>query len=125
MIEWRYWFGIGAIAAAFSVGLGAFGAHLLKGSLDEQQTQWYRTAFEYHLAHSIALLAVGMFASKINSTLIQASGWLFCLGIVLFSGSLYLMALGLPRILGTITPLGGLSLIVGWCLLAYQAFKPV
>jgi uncharacterized membrane protein YgdD (TMEM256/DUF423 family) len=125
MLEWRFWIGIGALMAALSVGLGAFGAHALKGTLNEQQSQLFRTAFEYHLIHSLALLAVGLFASRINSGLIQMTGWLFCAGIILFSGSLYLMAIGLPRSLGFITPLGGLAFIAAWIIFAFQAFKPL
>lgn len=125
MIEWRYWIGIGALAAGVAISLGAFGAHALKQTLNEQQLQWYQTAFEYQMIHSLALVALGLFASRINNFAIQISGWSFCLGIILFSGSLYLMALGQPRNLAILTPFGGLSFIVGWVLLAVSAFRSV
>jgi uncharacterized membrane protein YgdD (TMEM256/DUF423 family) len=123
MIEWRHWLGLGALMSALAILLGAFGAHMLKGHLTEQQLQWYKTAFEYHIIHSLALLALGMFSSRIDNNWTQGAGWCFFLGMVLFSGSLYLMSLGLPKGLAMVTPLGGVSFISGWILLAVAAFK--
>jgi len=125
MMEWRFWIGTGACTAGLSVLLGAFGAHALKGTLDDQQIQWFKTAFEYHAFHSLALLILGLLASRTNNSLVQSSGWFFCLGIVLFSGSLYLMALGFPKTLAIITPIGGLSFLTAWTLMAIATFKKI
>ena len=117
------WFALGAVLAALAVGLGAFGAHGLKSRVDAPLLTVFETGVRYQMYHALALLAVGWAATRGASGLVTASGWAFCAGIVLFSGSLYLMVAGAPRWLGAITPLGGLAFIAGWLLLATAAIR--
>ena len=99
--------------------LGAFGAHGLKSRLGADALSVWQTAVQYHFWHALALLAV----PQLTGTWAKASGWLFVAGVVLFSGSLYALALGAPRALGVVTPLGGLALILGWIALAVAAIR--
>jgi uncharacterized membrane protein YgdD (TMEM256/DUF423 family) len=99
------------VAGASGVLLGAFGAHALRGSLDAQAMELWHTAVSYHLWHALALalaVAVGTGRSA------RVAVWSLALGIVLFSGSLYALALGAPRWSGIITPFGGLAFLLGW-----------
>jgi len=107
-----------------AVMLGAFGAHALKAKLDNHALGVFDTAVQYHFFHSIALLAVGVIAiSQPQTALLKSSGFLFILGIVVFSGSLYLLSITGVRWLGAITPLGGLAFIGGWACLAATGWK--
>ncbi|MGH1470418.1 MAG: DUF423 domain-containing protein [Cellvibrionaceae bacterium] len=109
-----------------AVGIGAFGAHALKAKLPEKLLSTYQTGVEYHFYHALALLAVGILMSQPqwqNNSLLSASGISFLVGILFFCGSLYWLALGGPRWLGPITPLGGLLFLSGWLLLAIAAIK--
>jgi len=117
------WFALGALLAALAVGLGAFGAHGLRSRVDAPMLAVFETAVRYQMYHALALLAVGWASTRGTTTLINASGWAFAAGIVLFSGSLYLIVAGAPRWLGAITPLGGLAFIAGWLLLAIAALR--
>jgi len=112
------WFAVGALAGACGVALGAFGAHGLRGRVPDELLAVFETGVRYHLVHALALLAVGWAATRFPSGWTSASGWLFTAGIVVFSGTLYLMTLTGARWLGAITPLGGLALILGWLCLA-------
>jgi len=113
---------LGALLAALAIGLGAFGAHALKARLGAQQMGWFQTAAQYHLIHAVALVAVAAAGGALHSPrLLSGCAWLLVAGTLLFSGSLYLMAVGAPRWLGAITPLGGLGLICAWFLLAAAA----
>ena len=108
-----------AINGALAVTLGAFGAHALKQSLSATALQTWHTAVQYHFVHVLALLAVAILLRALGvNTAGKVAGIAFIAGIVLFSGSLYWLALGGPRWLGPITPLGGLAFIVGWLALA-------
>ena len=110
---------LGSLAMMFAVGLGAFGAHGLKDKLSADMLAVYRTGVDYHFYHALGLLALGMIAAHLpESELVKWSGGLMAAGIVLFSGSLYLLALTGTRWLGAITPLGGAAWIVAWALLA-------
>ncbi|MEI6891759.1 MAG: DUF423 domain-containing protein [Pontiella sp.] len=114
---------LGAISGALSVLLGAFGAHGLQHTLSEKMLKVFQTGVQYQFYHTFALLAVGLLALKFPSGLLTASGWSFCIGILLFSGSLYaLSTIGISK-LGIITPIGGLFFIVGWALLAGSIIK--
>jgi uncharacterized membrane protein YgdD (TMEM256/DUF423 family) len=109
---------LGIAAAAFgaaAVMLGAFGAHALRGQLDDNALQIWHTAVEYQFWHVLALFGVAI-AAPARARLWRYSGVAFVAGIVLFSGSLYALALGAPRWFGFLTPLGGLALIGGWIL---------
>jgi len=119
----RLFLSIGAISGALAVMLGAFGAHGLKAKLSEKMLANYMTGVEYHFYHTFAILAVGLLAMHFQSRALAGSGWAFVIGIVLFSGSLYVMALTGITKLGAITPIGGLAFIIGWVLLAISALK--
>ena len=106
---------VGAVAGALAVALGAFGAHALRASLDVAASQTWHTAVEYQFWHALALLAA---ASAPPSRLRAAAAVLFAAGIILFCSSLYALALGAPRSIGTVTPFGGLAFIAGWLVLA-------
>lgn len=105
------------------VMLGAFGAHGLKARATEAQLGWWQTATDYFFYHALGLLILALLAKVIPTLPIQWSFWLIQVGILLFSGSLYIMALGLPRGLGAITPIGGALMIAGWLILAWNALK--
>ncbi len=115
---------LASLSGMLAVMLGAFGAHALKSRLDEYALGVFQTAVQYHFYHSFALLAVGIFAlSQPQTVLLKSSGYLFILGIVIFSGSLYLLSITGVRWLGAVTPLGGLALIGGWACLAATGWK--
>ncbi len=120
---WTNWVGIGSLFAALGVGLGAFGAHALKMRLSPDDLAIFEVGVRYQMYHALALIALGLFAAKIESGLIKAAGFLFVAGILIFSGSLYTLVLSGVRILGAVTPIGGLAFIVGWSLLALAAFR--
>ncbi len=120
----------GTILAALSVVLGAFGAHALKAKLSPDQLQIFETGVRYQFYHSIALIIVFLVSDKLNSSLVNYSGWFFVLGIILFSGSVYLLACremlgidGWKNFLGPLTPIGGLCFIIGWTCLIIAATK--
>lgn len=114
---------LGAISGALGVMIGAFGAHGLKEKLSEYALGVYKTGVEYQFYHTFALLVVGLIALKFPSGLLTASGWAFTAGILIFSGSLYALALSGVKVLGAITPIGGLIFIIGWALLAAAVLK--
>lgn len=107
------WMLTAAVLGAIGVILGAFGAHGLQARLSAAQLASWETAVKYHLIHSVALLALALFAAQSERS-IQLPAWAFSLGIVLFSGSIYLLVLTGQRWLGPVTPIGGLCLIAGW-----------
>jgi uncharacterized membrane protein YgdD (TMEM256/DUF423 family) len=117
------WTAVGAVAGAVGVMLGAFGAHGLKGRVEPDLLAVFETGVRYHLVHALALVAVGLASTRWNNAWVGAAGWLFLAGIVIFSGSLYLMTFTGARWLGAITPIGGLAFIVAWLLLAAGTFR--
>ena len=119
----RVFFSIGTILAALGVAAGAFGAHGLKARLGPEMLAVFETGVRYHLIHALALLAVAWASTRWASAAIRGAGWLFVVGIVLFSGSLYVLCLTRVRVLGAITPFGGAALIAGWLLLAWGAWR--
>lgn len=112
----------GAVSALLAVALGAFGSHGLENKLAADLMAIYEIGNRYHFYHSFALLVVGLLAVNLNGKRIRASGWCFIGGIVFFSGSLYVLAVSGARILGAITPIGGVFFIIGWALLAIEAY---
>ena len=112
-----------AASLALAVAIGAFGAHGLKPRLSEEMMQVYKTGVEYHFYHALGLLLIGILSASMQSGLLNWSALFLGLGIILFSGSLYLMAVTGIRWLGAITPLGGISFITGWALLFIAAWK--
>lgn len=119
----RTFFALGAVLAGVGVALGAFGAHALKARLAPDMLAVWETGVRYQLVHALALLAVAWAATRWPGSMVQASGWLFVAGTLLFSGSLYALALSGMRGLGAVTPLGGAAWIVGWALLAWGAWR--
>lgn len=115
---------LGSINGFIAVTLGAFAAHGLKNSLTPDLLTTFQTGVQYHMYHALALFGVGLLALYYpNQTTVRISGYLFVLGILLFSGSLYILALSGIRWLGAITPLGGVAFLAGWALLAWSMFR--
>lgn len=114
----------GIIGAALAVAFGAFGAHAPKQILSADGLRIYHIAVNYHLWHSIALIAIGLTFQAVHpSQLLKASAWVMVAGILLFSGSLYLLSLTGLRWFGMITPVGGLCFLVAWILFAIAVYK--
>lgn len=109
---------LAALLALLGVALGAFGAHGLKGRLDASLLQAFETGVRYQLYHALALLYVGERAGRAAHSGFRLAGWLFVAGVVLFSGSLYALALTGERLWGAVTPVGGACFLAGWLLLA-------
>jgi uncharacterized membrane protein YgdD (TMEM256/DUF423 family) len=116
----------GAGLALLAVILGAFAAHGLKAVLDTQQLALFETASRYQMYHALALLVVGILASiqQFSRSLLKLAAFAFILGIFLFCGSLYLLALSGITWLGAITPLGGTALLAGWLVMMVAALRP-
>ena len=115
----RIFFAGGCIAALLAVMLGAFGAHILKAQLEPARLVTYQTAVDYHFYHALGLLAAGLSSAHCpRPALLRLAGWLMAAGLLLFCGSLYLLALTGVRGLGAITPFGGLAWMAAWLLLA-------
>lgn len=113
-----------AIGGAMGVILGAFGAHALKSSLSEAQLQTWQTAVQYQFIHVLALMMCAILIRQWGTSIALSSAVVaFAVGVMFFSGSLYWLALGGPRWLGPITPLGGLAFIIGWGSLVVAAFQ--
>lgn len=121
----KTFFVIGALLGGLGVAAGAFGAHALRAVIVEGRVETYATAVRYHMLHALGLLAVAWALTHWpkSETLIAAAGWMFLIGVVLFSGSLYALSLTGIRWLGAITPLGGATLLVGWASLAIGALR--
>ena len=117
------WFATGAVAAGIGVALGAFGAHGLKSRVGPELLEVWETGVRYHMYHALALLLVGWAATRWPGAWTNASGWLFLFGIVVFSGSLYVMTLTGMRWLGAVTPIGGVAFILGWAALVVAVLK--
>lgn len=111
------------ISGFLAVSLGAFGAHALKTHFDSAQLQLWQTAVQYHLVHTLALAFVGLWAGVSPRKLLSVTGVLFAAGIVLFSGSLYALALTGVRALGAITPIGGSLWLAGWLFIVICALR--
>ncbi|NBC16442.1 MAG: DUF423 domain-containing protein [Bacteroidetes bacterium] len=119
----RLFLALGALAAGIGVALGAFGAHGLESRVTPERLQTFETGVKYHMYHALALLVVGWAAAQFPGWPVQTAGYLFLAGIVLFSGSLYLLVLTDTPWLGAVTPLGGVAFIAGWALLAWGVLR--
>lgn len=124
------WLFIAAINLTLCIATGAFAAHGLKARLSIEQMAWWQTAVSYHTTHALGLLAIGLLircspllAPSLPAAGLNTSALLLQLGIVIFSGSLFAMALGAPRWFGAITPIGGLAFMVGWLWLAWAVSR--
>ncbi len=117
---------IGAVSAFLAVAAGAFGAHALRDRLSPDLLDVFETGARYEMYHALAILAVGLLLARFSSgdgSWLGAAGWLFLAGTILFSGSLYALALSGIRVLGTITPLGGVAFLLGWAALAVGVWQ--
>lgn len=119
----RVFFALGALSAAIAVGAGAFGAHTLKARLTPDMLSVFEVGARYQMYHALGLLACAYALTRWPGALTSASGWLFVFGTIVFSGSLYALALTGTRWFGAITPLGGLALIAGWFCLAIAVIR--
>jgi uncharacterized membrane protein YgdD (TMEM256/DUF423 family) len=117
------WIFLGALGGALAVVAGAFGAHGLADRLGPRELQLWETASRYLMYGSFALLGVGLFGAQRTRPGINAAGWCLLAGSVIFSGTVFGLALGGPRWLGAITPIGGTLLIVGFLIFAWSALK--
>ncbi len=119
----RFFFIAGSIFGFLGVALGAFAAHGLKAYMDAHLLVTFETGVRYQMYHTFALLVVALAYAKWPRKGLIASGWLFITGIILFSGSLYVLSLSGMRSFGMITPLGGIAFLAGWLCLAWSVLK--
>jgi uncharacterized membrane protein YgdD (TMEM256/DUF423 family) len=119
----KFWFVLGCFMAGLGVAAGAFGAHVLKQRLAPDLLAVFETGVRYQMYHALGLLAVAFASDRWRSVNFNSAGWLFLIGIILFSGSLYALCLTGLRVLGAITPLGGLCFLTAWALLAWGVWK--
>ena len=114
----------GSVLMSLAVALGAFGAHALKARLAPDMLAIWQTGVTYHAWHALALLAIGLMMLHLPASVaLRSAAWLFAAGIVLFAGSLYLLALGAPKWVGAITPFGGIAFIAGWIVAAVGLWR--
>lgn len=119
----RTFFALGCLFAFLAVGAGAFAAHGLQGHVSSKMIGVWNTAAEFQMYHALALLATAWAVTRWPSRQTRAAGWLFAIGIVLFSGSLYALVGTGARWIGAVTPLGGLALLAGWVVLGLAAWR--
>ncbi len=119
----RLFFVLGALSGFISVAAGAFGAHALRARLDAPALAIFETGVRYQFFHALALMAAAWAVGRWPGPFGAWSGWLFVGGTVVFSGTLYALALGAPRWLGAVTPIGGLAMLAGWLCLAAAAWR--
>ena len=114
---------LGSFNAALAIAFGAFAAHGLKSRIDERSIEIFNTAADFHFWHAIGLIIIGIIAKNMSKTNFASVVWLMTLGILLFSGSLYILSVTGIRWLGAITPFGGTSFMIAWLLLAWKCLK--
>lgn len=119
----RTFLALGSISALIAVAAGAFGAHALKTRLAPELLAVFETGARYQMFHALGLLGAAWASTRLPGGPVAAAGWLFAAGTVLFSGSLYLLALTGARWLGAVTPLGGAAFLAGWACLAWAAIR--
>ena len=117
------WIIIGSVLAALAVSIGAFGAHGLKSKVSSEDLVIFETGVRYQMYHSLGLILIGILGFHYPSIIIQLPAILFLIGIIIFSGTLYLIPLTGLRWFGAITPIGGTALIAGWVVLVYNIIK--
>lgn len=114
----------GSIIGLLGVAIGAFGAHALKNFLEtSQRTETFETGVKYMFYHSLALILVGILQKEFPASAVTNAGWAFLIGTVIFSGSLFLLCATGIKILGAVTPIGGVAMIIGWALLFWGVYK--
>jgi uncharacterized membrane protein YgdD (TMEM256/DUF423 family) len=116
----RFFFSTGAIAAFIAVALGAFGAHSLKSKISPDMLNIFEVGVRYQMYHALGLIAVAWAITRWPQANLNSAGWCFIAGIVIFSGSLYLLSTTGVRWLGAITPIGGLAFLAGWAILVWS-----
>jgi uncharacterized membrane protein YgdD (TMEM256/DUF423 family) len=121
----RIFWVLGCFFGMLGVAAGAFGAHALRERLPDNMLAIFETGVRYQLYHALALLAVALLLARVPSTAGVVAGWLFTAGIVIFSGSLYVLVLSGVRWLGAITPIGGVAFLAGWLLLAWAGWRSI
>lgn len=114
---------LGALFGFLGVAAGAFGAHALEDRLDPRMLEIFETGARYQMYHALALVLIGLLAHVSPRAGFEHAGWAMVAGIVIFSGSLFALALTGVKVLGAITPIGGTALLVGWVLLAWRAYN--
>jgi len=114
---------LSGVLLALATACGAFGAHALKAHLAPERLQVWDTAVRYHFFHALGLLGVGLALRSVDGAALRPAAALIVAGIALFSGSLYALALGAPRVFGVLTPFGGLAWILAWLLFAWGAWR--
>ena len=120
----KLFFILGSINAATAVTMGAFGAHFLKTKISEDMLSVFQTAVQYHFYHSLGLLTVGLMTIYFKpEKYLKIAGWMMLIGIILFSGSLYILSITNTRWLGMITPFGGFAFIISWVYIAISVWK--
>jgi uncharacterized membrane protein YgdD (TMEM256/DUF423 family) len=119
----RFFFMLGSLMAFLAVALGAFAAHGLRTRLSAEMVTIFEVGVRYHMYHALGLIAVSWACSRWPESGAQWAGWAFILGIVVFSGSLYLLSVTGMRWLGAITPIGGLAFLIGWVVLVWAALR--
>ncbi len=125
MMDWaaRRTLGAAGVLLALATVAGALGAHTLKSHWSAQRLDVYDTAVRYQFYHSLGLLGIGLALRTLDVGALRAAAVLIVAGIVLFSGSLYALTLGAPKVIGVVTPIGGLALIAGWLAFAYGIWR--
>ncbi len=119
----KIWIFIGALFGFLSVAFGAFGAHGLSKQLDQRSLAIFQTGVQYQMFHALALVAIGVWSQNQPSLSVALPGWAFTVGTLLFSGSLYVLALTDLKFFGLVTPIGGILFLAGWAALAVTALK--
>ncbi len=119
----KTWIVTGAVLAGLAVIIGAFGAHGLKPRISAENMTIYETAVQYHMFHSIGLLLIGIIGLYFNHDVVNLPAIFILTGIIIFCGSLYCLAITDLRWLGAITPIGGVSFVIGWGLFAYKLWR--
>lgn len=114
---------LGVINGFLAVALGAFGAHGLEGKLSEKMLGIWEKAVNYQMFHTMALLVTGLLMAKMTGGSVTWAGWMFLIGIILFSGSLYIYSITAVKTFAMITPIGGVAFLIGWILLGTAAVK--
>lgn len=118
------YFAIGAINAALAIALGAFGAHGLEDRISDHYLDVFETGVRYHMYSALGLMLISLFDKQLNGSKLSLAGGRFILaGMIIFSGSLYVLALTSFSMLGAITPLGGVAMLIGWCCVIFAALR--
>ena len=122
-MTWTIWIVIGSILGGLSVALGAFGAHALRQRLSAENLLIFDIGARYQMYHALALLAVGLLSVKVDHPALNVAGCAFVVGVVLFSGSLYVLSMSESRFWGMVTPVGGFAFLIGWAALTVAVVK--